>query len=140
MLPFKQMFSMIDRARHSVLVVDDNTATRSATVRSLRAAGFNIVEAAGGAKALALAEFVSAVVLDVHLPDLFGFEVCRLLRKQASTADLPVVCVASRYVSEADQRQGMATGANAYMVAPVDPEALLATLDHLIGNSPALTH
>jgi len=65
--------SLIDRSRHSVLVVDDNASTRYASSRSLRAAGFNIVEAAAGAEALELAEFVSAVVLDVHLPDLIGF-------------------------------------------------------------------
>lgn len=131
---------MIDRSLHSVLVVDDNAASRYATARNLRAAGFNIVEAAAGAEALELGEFVSAVVLDVHLPDLLGFEVCRLLRSKATTADLPIVYVSALYVSEADQQQGMATGGDAYLVSPVDPEALLATLDQLIGQRPALTH
>ena len=131
---------MIDRVQHSVLVVDDNAAARYATARSLRAAGFNVVEASAGAEALELVEFVSAVVLDVHLPDLLGFEVCRLMRSKASTADLPVIYVSAMYVSEVDQEQGMQTGADAYMVAPVDPEALLATLDQLIGDRPALTH
>jgi DNA-binding response OmpR family regulator len=131
---------MIDRAQHSVLVVDDNPAARYATARSLRAAGFNIVEAVAGAEALELVEFVSAVVLDVHLPDLLGFEVCRLLRSKATTAQLPVVYVSAMYISEADQRHGMASGGDAYMVSPVDPEALLATLDQLIGDKPALTH
>src|SRR3569623_1306318 len=56
---------MIDRTQHSVLVVDDNAASRYALVRNLRAGGFNIVEAAAGAEALELCEFVSAVVLDV---------------------------------------------------------------------------
>ena len=131
---------MIDRGQHSVLVVDDNAATRYATSRALRAAGFNVVEAAAGAEALELVEFVSAVVLDVHLPDLLGFEVCRLLRGKASTAHLPVIYVSAMYVTEADQQHGMDTGADAYMVSPVDPEALLATLDQLIGDRPALAH
>lgn len=123
---------MIDRSQHSVLVVDDNQASRYALSRNLRAAGFNIVEAAAGAEALELGEFVSAVVLDVHLPDLIGFEVCRLLRDKAPTADLPIVYISAMYVTEADQQHGMDTGANAYMVSPVDPETLLATLDQLI--------
>ena len=131
---------MIDRSRHSVLVVDDNEAARYAVVRSLRAAGFNVVEAAAGAEALELCEFVSAVVLDVHLPDLIGYEVCRLLRSKATTADLPVVYVSAMYVTEEDQQHGMATGGDAYLVSPVDPEALLATLDQLIGQRPALAH
>ena len=131
---------MIDRSKHSVLVVDDNESARYALVRNLRAAGFNIVEAAAGAEALELSEFVSAVVLDVHLPDLSGYEVCRLLRSKATTADLPVVYVSAMYVTENDQQHGMATGADAYLVSPVDPEALLATLDQLIGQRPAQAH
>src|SRR3954467_12047801 len=107
---------MIDRSQHSVLVVDDNESSRYATARSVRAGGFNIVEAAAGAEALELGEFVSAVVLDVHLPDLIGFEVCRLLRNRATTADLPIVYVSAMYVSEHDQQHGMSTGGNAYMV------------------------
>ena len=141
-MPFLRLGSttMIDRSLHSVLVVDDNEATRYATARKLRAGGFNIVEAAAGAEALELSEYVSAVVLDVHLPDLIGYEVCRLLRTQAKTADLPVVYVSAMYVTEADQKHGMDTGGNAYLVSPVDPEALLATLDQLIGERPALAH
>lgn len=131
---------MIDRSQHSILVVDDTEASRYATVRSLRAGGFNVVEATGGAEALELVEFVSAVVLDVHLPDLLGFEVCRLLRSKETTADLPVLYLSAMYASEADQQHGMQTGGNAYMVAPADPEALLATLDHLIGERPAVLH
>jgi CheY-like chemotaxis protein len=131
---------MIDRSQHSVLVVDDNDSSRYALSRNLRAAGFNIVEAAAGAEALELGEFVSAVVLDVHLPDLIGFEVCRLLRGKPNTADLPVVYISAMYVTEADQQHGMDTGANAYMVSPVDPEALLATLDQLIVERKPRTH
>jgi DNA-binding response OmpR family regulator len=127
---------MIKRSQHSVLVVDDNTSSRYATARTLRAAGFNTVEAAAGAEALELAEFVSAVVLDVHLPDLLGFEVCRLLRRRATTASLPVVHVSAVFVSQAEQKAGMEAGADAYMVAPIDPEALVATLDHLIDERP----
>ena len=129
---------MIDRTLHSVLVVDDTEAHRYATARGLRAAGFNVVEAAGGAEALELVDFVSAVVLDVHLPDLMGFEVCRLVRSRPNTVRLPVVYVSALYISREDQDQGMTAGADAYMVAPVDPQALLATLDHLIGDRGAV--
>jgi CheY-like chemotaxis protein len=131
---------MIDRSQHSVLVVDDNPSTRYATARSLRAAGFHTVEAAAGAEALELVEFVSAVVLDVHLPDLLGFEVCRLVRQRAATASLPVVHVSAVYITQEEQSAGLEAGADAYMVAPVDPEALVATLDHLIDARPLTMH
>lgn len=131
---------MIERSQYSVLVVDDNPSNRYATSRTLRAAGFNTVEAAAGAEALELVDFVSAVVLDVHLPDLLGFEVCRLLRSRAQTASLPVVHVSAVYVTQSEQAQGMDAGADAYMVSPVDPEALVATLDHLIDARPITAH
>jgi DNA-binding response OmpR family regulator len=130
----------IDRTLYSVLVVDDNPSSRYATVRALRAGGFNIMEAAAGAEALELADYVAAVVLDVHLPDLLGFEVCRLLRARGATASLPVVYVSALYVSLEDQVRGMQTGADAYMVSPVDPETLLATLDHLIADRAGARH
>jgi DNA-binding response OmpR family regulator len=122
----------LDRAQHSVLVVDDNEAALYAIARQLRAGGFNVVEASGGAKALELVDFVSALVLDVHLPDLLGFEVCRLVRERPATSNLPVICVSAMYKSEQDQVHGIQTGADAYMPAPIDPDALLAALDHLI--------
>jgi DNA-binding response OmpR family regulator len=132
--------SSLDRAQHSVLVVDDNDAALYALSRQLRAGGFNVVEATGGAKALELVDFVSALVLDVHLPDLLGFEVCRLVRERPGTSRLPVICVSSMYKSEQDQVHGMQTGADAYMPMPVDPDALLAALDHLIAERTARTH
>lgn len=129
-----------DRAQHSVLVVDDNDAALYALSRQLRAGGFNVVEASGGAKALELVDFVSALVLDVHLPDVLGFEVCRLVRERPATSHLPVICVSSMYKSEQDQVHGMQIGADAYMAMPVDPDALLAALDHLIAERAERTH
>jgi CheY-like chemotaxis protein len=123
---------VIQPKNFSVLVVDDHAANRYAVSRALRAAGFKTVEAAGGAEALELAHFVSAVVLDVHLPDVHGLEVCRLLRSHPSTAKLPIVHVSAVYVSEADRLAGEAAGADAYLTTPVPPETLVRTLSDLI--------
>ena len=101
-------------------------------MRSLRAAGFHIVEAGGGAQALELARYVSAVVLDVHLPDLHGFEVCRLLRERPETAHLPVVHVSGIYVDDAAQAAGRAAGADDYFVNPVDYGRLADRIDELL--------
>ena len=119
------------RAAHSVLVVDDNPATKYAVARSLRACGYRTVEASGGAEALELSEFVSAVVLDVHLPDLDGFEVCRLLRARRSTARLPVIHMSAVRLEEADS-QARDCGASGFLPAPVDPSVLASKLDQLL--------
>jgi PAS domain S-box-containing protein len=101
--------------------------------RVLRAAGFATLETAGGAQALELAaQGVAAVVLDVHLPDLHGFEVCRLLRSQPATAALPVIHVSAVHVKPQDHAAGLRIGADAYLVNPVEPNVLVATLEALI--------
>jgi DNA-binding response OmpR family regulator len=120
------------RTTQSVLVVDDAESTRYAVSRALRAAGFQTVEAGAGAQALELAEYVSAVVLDVHLPDVHGFEVCRLLRSNPKTARVPIIHVSAVYVNLEDRVAGKRAGADAYMVSPLDTTELAATIDRLV--------
>ena len=125
------------REQYTILVVDDSRAARYPLARNLRAAGFKTREASTGAQALALAlaAGVSAVVLDVHLPDIHGLEVCRLLRANRATASLPIVHVSAIYVSEEDGASGLGAGADAYLIAPVDPQELVGTIDKLLAKA-----
>lgn len=133
MVPEPLINTTIDRLRHTVLVVDDNPTTRYATARVIRAAGFQTLEAGTGGEALALAsQKISAVVLDVHLPDFSGFEVCRELRLKPPTATLPVVHLSATFVRNEDKVAGLNAGADAYLVHPVEPPVLIATLQALI--------
>lgn len=120
------------RGQHTILVVDDTAAGRCATARLLRAAGFKTREAATGGEALLHAGGVSALVLDVHLPDILGLEVCRLLRARPATAALPIVHLSAVYVSEQDRDRGRGAGADAYLLAPVAPAELASTMDKLL--------
>lgn len=124
----------MDRGRHTVLVVDDSPANRYAVARGLRASGFKTLEASSGLEGLALASMAAAIVLDVNLPDMHGFEVCRTLRAAAATARLPIVHISAVSVSEADQQRARSVGADSYMVDPVDPIVLAFAIDELIGR------
>jgi hypothetical protein len=115
-----------------VLVVDDNPATRYATSRVLQAAGFGIRQAGTGSEALALAEGAAAVVLDVHLPDIDGYEVCRQLRQRPETSRVPVVHLSAAYVRDDDKVRGLHSGADAYMTHPAEPALLVATVQALV--------
>ena len=123
---------MSPRTGLSVLVVDDHDAGRYALARSLRAAGYAVQEASTGAAALELAGTASAVLLDVHLPDLQGPEVCRLLRARPDTATMPIVHVSAQATDAQAQKRGREAGADAYLVTPVDPQELAAVLDRLL--------
>lgn len=123
----------IDRSRHTVLVVDDNPVTCYATSRSLRAAGFRTLEAGTGQSALDLSlGEISAVVLDVHLPDIGGFEVCRRIRERSATRSLPIVHLSAAFVADTDKVAGLDAGADAYLTHPAEPAMLVATIQALV--------
>lgn len=123
----------LDRSRHRLLIVNDDPAGRYATVRQLHAAGFPTIEAATGMEALALAdESVSAVVLDIHLPDIDGLEVCRRLRLQPDTFRLPVIHLTSAYLTDEDKVRGLDSGADAYLTHPVEPAVIISTIQALV--------
>lgn len=130
--PISTIPSSPQRSGQSVLVVDDNPAAKYAMARTLRAFGFQTVEAAGGAEALELGEFVSAVVIDVNLPDVNGFEVCKLLRARRSTARLPIIHVSASALEQEAAVHAADAGSDLFMPAPVDADALSRILDDLI--------
>jgi signal transduction histidine kinase len=108
-----------DRGR--VLVVDDEAHNRELLHDLLAAQGHEVLEAADGKEALRVAtEHVPDVVLlDVMMPELDGFEVCRRLKAQASTAALPILMVTA--LADRENRiQGIAAGANDFLTKPID--------------------
>lgn len=127
------MNSPVYQGAPRLLVVDDNDASRYATVRILRAAGFHTEEAATGSEALARSSAdIDLVVLDVNLPDLDGFEVCRQIRARRQTADLPICYLSATFTDNEDIAHGMSTGADSYLTHPADPVVLLATVRTLL--------
>ena len=122
------------RSAHGVLVVDDNPAHLYAVARGLRASGFRTVEAGSGAQALELSEFVSAVVLDVNLPDVDGLEVCRLLRAREATARLPIIHISAIRMDDEAREAASVAGADLFLVAPIDHLELAKALDALIAD------
>src|SRR5262249_6573820 len=95
--------------------------------------GFEVWEAASGGEALALAERgPDLMLLDVHLPDLSGLEVCRLLKARPQTVLLPVVMLSGVAIQENDRVQGLEGGADAYLTKPVGPDELVAQVRTLL--------
>ncbi len=116
-----------DSGAATILVVDDSHPGRYVTCRTLKRAGYRVIEAANGLDALAQAQTLpDLVVLDVKLPDISGFEVCKRLRADPDTAHLPVLHLSSTFLDEASVIEGLEGGADGYLTLPVEPPVLLA--------------
>ncbi|MDZ8261350.1 response regulator [Nostoc sp. ChiQUE01b] len=120
--------------RVTILHVDDNEANRYVVTRILQNAGFTVVEAATGTTGLeAVANFQpDLIILDVQLPDISGFEVCRQIKANPETAFIPVLHLSASFVQSQDKAEGLDSGADAYLAQPVEPIELLATLRSLL--------
>jgi PAS domain S-box-containing protein len=116
-----------------VLFVDDTDAQRYALSRVLRGAGFDVIEAATGRQALQLVQAgPDLVVLDVNLPDISGLEVCREIKSHEGTARIPVLHVSASMVSTDARVAGLNGGADGYLVQPIAPDELIATVRALL--------
>ncbi|AZV27453.1 hybrid sensor histidine kinase/response regulator [Pseudomonas syringae] len=117
-----------------LLIVDDNVATRYALRRRLERHGYEVLEAGTGGDGLALiaSQSLDALILDVNLPDMSGFDIVRKLRTDPGTALLPVIHVSAASIQTGDIITGLDAGADAYLIHPVDPDVLLATLRTLL--------
>lgn len=117
-----------------ILIVDDNAATRYSVRRVLEHHGYRVDEAGNGADGLDLLAKTdyAALVLDVNLPDMSGFDVVRRLRQDARTHLLPVIHVSAASIATGDMITGLDAGADAYLIHPVDHDVLLATLRTLL--------
>ena len=112
-----------------VLVVEDDELTREILATILDLEEFEVVVAANGEQGLAAVAAAppDVVVLDVMMPGIDGFEVCRRLRADGATADIPVILLTARDTEE-DRRLGDAAGADAYLTKPFSPLSLIETI------------
>lgn len=118
----------------SILNVNDNPAHRYTVSRLLRQEGFSVVEAASGTEALRriAEEAPQLVILDIHLPDMEGYEVCRQIRENPATAGTLVLEVSAVFRSPEDRLRGLEGGADAFVVQPLDPREFIATVRSLL--------
>jgi CheY-like chemotaxis protein len=121
-------------SRRQVLIVDDYPGARYLRSRILSDAGYEVLEASSGEEALRIASErrPSLVLLDVNLPDVNGTEVCRRLKAKPETMGIPVIQITGAWMSEDARRQGLASGADAYLTEPIDEVTLLREVVNLI--------
>lgn len=113
-------------ARRKVLLADDDAGLRRLVGTTLGSDDFDLLQATDGDEALEVArrELPDLILLDVNMPRLNGFEVCRQLKADPATAGIKVVMLTAR-ANESDRVQGREAGADEYFVKPFSPVQLL---------------
>ena len=114
-----------------VLILEDEVSIRSFVVINLKRAGYDVVEAGTGEEALELLKAnldVGVAILDIMLPGIDGFEVCRSIR--ATDKKIGIIMLTARS-QEMDKITGLMTGADDYMTKPFSPAELTARIDAL---------
>jgi DNA-binding NarL/FixJ family response regulator len=121
---------------NGVLIVDDDAGFRLFVAHLLARAGIPSVQAQLGEEALELAAASrpAAVLLDVSLPDIDGFEVCHELRDRFGNS-LPVIFISGERMEAHDRAAGLLLGGDDYLVKPVNPDVLLARVRRAIART-----
>src|SRR4051794_4094260 len=116
-----------------ILVVDDDADLVELICFNLRKAGFAIGTAANGVDALKKARSLSPdlILLDLMLPELDGFAVCEILRRDAVTQSIPIIMLTA-LSTELGRLAGLSAGANEYIPKPFSPKALIARVHNLL--------
>ncbi|WP_069803540.1 response regulator [Thermogemmatispora onikobensis] len=127
----------VERGRH-VLVVDDSPSVRRVVGNMLKQHGWEVQTARDGVEALELisSQPPAAVLLDIEMPRMDGYELMATVRSQEQYRTLPLVVLTSRAASKHKQR-AMQLGASAYIVKPYQDEELISTLNRLVYGASA---
>jgi signal transduction histidine kinase len=123
----------MDDSKPRVLFVEDDIGKRYVIARQLRLAGFEIDEATTGKDGLALlTPDHDVAILDVKLPDMYGWDVCKKIKGNPETAAVKVLELSATLATAEDRARGLELGADCYLVHPVEMVELIASLRALI--------
>ena len=125
----------------TILVIEDEPDALELLQFNLKGRGYKVISAESGEKGLqkANAHLPDLVVLDLMLPGLDGLELCKILKRNAKTAHVPIIMVTAK-ATELDRVLGLELGADDYLVKPFSPRELLLRIERLLKRgSPAAT-
>ncbi|OWK35614.1 response regulator [Fimbriiglobus ruber] len=124
----------------TLLVVDDERENIELLARRLGRRGFTVIAAASAEEALAkaVADHPDAILMDVKMPDVDGYEATRRLKALPATRHIPVVTLTAHAMQE-DCNQALAAGADEYETKPVDLDRLVTKLRTLLAKTASAT-
>lgn len=118
-----------------ILVVDDETQLVEMVTMRLEASGYEVISAADGQEGLdkARRDKPDLIILDLMLPKIDGYKVCRMLKFDEKYMSIPIIMFSAR-AQESDRQMGMQVGADDYVTKPFDPKVLLEKIETLLNK------
>src|SRR5581483_1360787 len=126
---------MRNASEPKILIIDDSSTTRFYMASALQKAGYHVVAVSDGAEgfSLVLHEQPDCLIVDIVLPGMGGFEICRRLRSRAASRNLPIIMVSTKN-TPVDQAWGLRQGANRYLPKPFSEEDLVKAVNDLLSS------
>lgn len=116
-----------------ILIADDQPDLLLILSARLRATGFEVIEACNGNEALEVVrqESLDVIVLDVMMPELNGYQVCKKVKEDPRTQGVPVILLTAK-TNEADRFWGSEVGADLYLTKPIDPADVVKHIETIL--------
>ena len=125
--------TMFDALKAPILNVNNNNVHRGVISQILRKTGFEVKETASGQEALKMAAKNPAlVILDPQLPDISGFEVCRCIKSNPITTNIPVIYLSASYIDGQSEIKELESQADSYLKHPIEPVVLIGMVKALL--------
>jgi DNA-binding response OmpR family regulator len=120
----------------TLLVVDDERELGDAVTQIFARRGYRVIGASDGNEALERVahERPDLILLDLHLPKLDGWQVCRRLKQDPATADIPIIMMTAANPTMAEAQEGLELGADEYVAKPFLREVLIHNVERLLGR------
>ena len=122
--------------KKKILVVEDEKDMAYAVTLQLEAKGYEVIAASDGKEGLdkARTQNPDLILLDLMLPKIDGYKVCRMLKFDSKYKNIPIIIFTAR-AQDSDKKTGKEVGADAYMTKPFEPSALLDKIRELLASS-----
>lgn len=126
---------MSNSAKKRILIIDDDAMNREVMEAFLSSENYDVLLASDGQSGISSAtrNIPDAIVLDVRMPDMSGYEVCEQLKKQDSTKAIPVMIVTG-FDAKEDFERGQEAGADDFLTRPFDGDDLLTRVGNLVSS------
>jgi len=124
-----------------ILVIEDDASASELVAYALEQNGYEVITATDGLEGLnkAQGEHAALIILDVMLPGVDGYEVCRRLRATPATATVPILMISAKARQE-DKDVGLKKGADDYLTKPVKPSEILAKVETLLAGASQIVY